>query len=441
MHLLKGQARALSGAAEPVDLEQTPGDIVILSAADTEIAGLAAARRALGGKFPSVRLANWMQLAHPYSVDLYVEQVLAHARLVVIRLLGGASYWRYGLDETVRLCRANRTRLVVMPGDAAWDDSLAAEGIVPAPEARRLWSYLVEGGSQNLANALRYCAHLIGESGEPAPPESLPSAGFYTPTHAAAREPSPLEGEGGSRSHSGEGELCGSAVLADRETPPHPSASRAPSPSRGEGKCSSVAAIVFYRALAQAGQTEPVDALCRALAERGLSPLPMFVSSLKATADAAFVDAALTDADAAIVLNATAFALSQPGQAFAGTVLDRLDRPVLQVMFAGVSEAEWAASSRGLSPMDLTMNVVLPEVDGRIVSRAVSFKEAGEFDPLTECRPVRYKPKPDRIDFVAELASRWAKLRAASNAEKRVAIVLANYPNRDGRLANGVGLD
>ena len=42
MHLLKGQPTSLSGGAEPVDLGQTPGDIVILTAADTEIAGLAA---------------------------------------------------------------------------------------------------------------------------------------------------------------------------------------------------------------------------------------------------------------------------------------------------------------------------------------------------------------------------------------------------------------
>ena len=176
-------------------------------------------------------------------------------------------------------------------------------------------------------------------------------------------------------------------------------------------------------------------------ASAGLRPLPLFVSSLKAKEDAAFVAAAFAEHDPALVLNATAFALSAPGTEFAGTVLDGRDRPVLQVTFAGFSEAEWAESARGLSPTDLTMNVVLPEVDGRIISRAVSFKEAGELDPLTECRPVRYRPKADRVAFVAELAARWARLRAKPNAEKRVAIVLSNYPNRDGRLANGVGLD
>ena len=119
------------------------------------------------------------------------------------------------------------------------------------------------------------------------------------------------------------------------------------------------------------------------------------------------------------MLNATAFALSQPGGEFAGTVLDGGERPVLQVTFAGISEEAWAESTRGLSPTDLTMNVVLPEVDGRIITRAVSFKEAGEFDPLTECRPVRYKPKPDRIAFVADLAARWA--RSATSRTRRSA--------------------
>src|SRR5882724_3576318 len=156
MHLLKGQPKTLTGDAEPVDLEQSPGDIVILSAADTEISGLAAARRALGKEFPSMRLANWMALGHPYSVDLYAEKILTKAKLVVVRLLGGASYWRYGLDEAVRIARANSTKLVVIPGDATWDSSLAAYSSVPEAEARKLWAYLVEGGSENLTNALRY---------------------------------------------------------------------------------------------------------------------------------------------------------------------------------------------------------------------------------------------------------------------------------------------
>ncbi len=87
------------------------------------------------------------------------------------------------------------------------------------------------------------------------------------------------------------------------------------------------------------------------------------------------------------------------------------------------------------------MNVVLPEVDGRLLTRAVSFKVEVARDPRTECRILTYKPVPDRIRFVARQAKAWAKLAETPASERRVAIVLSNYPNRDGRIANGVGLD
>ena len=87
------------------------------------------------------------------------------------------------------------------------------------------------------------------------------------------------------------------------------------------------------------------------------------------------------------------------------------------------------------------MNVALPEVDGRIVSRAVSFKGLRRRDPLTETDIVDYEPVPDRVAFVARLAANWAGLRRTPATDRRIALVLANYPNRDGRLGNGVGLD
>jgi len=394
LHILTGQTRGLEAADEAVDLQQSPGEIVILTAADTEIAGLAAACRQLPEGFPSVRLANWMALTHPFSVDLYAENVLCGARLIVLRLLGGASYWRYGVEEVLRLARGRGVPVALLAGDANWDAELAGQGTLPPEEAEILFGYLAEGGAVNLKNGLRYCAHLIGRDGHPPLAEHLPTAGLY--------------------------DWC---AKADPET---------------DKPCM---AIVFYRALVQSGQTEPVDALCRALADRGLRPLPIFVSSLKSAADAAFLSQQFDDAGPDLVLNATAFALSKAGSAFAGTVLDDCRRPVLQVTFAGVGEEQWAQSSRGLSPKDLTMNVVLPELDGRIITRAVSFKEEGAWDARTECRPVRFRAKADRIQFVADLARSWIGLSRKDNADKHVAIVLSNYPNRDGRIANGVGLD
>jgi cobaltochelatase CobN len=117
------------------------------------------------------------------------------------------------------------------------------------------------------------------------------------------------------------------------------------------------------------------------------------------------------------------------------------DAPVLQVVLSSGGEAEWRAGTRGLSPRDLAMQVALPEIDGRILSRAIAFKGIGRRDPLTECDIVAPVANVDRVEFVADLARGWIRLRATDPAKRRLAIVLANYPNRNGRLGNGVGLD
>ena len=117
MHLLSAREVPLDAGADPVDLGQSPGDIVLLSAADSEIACLAQARRALGPTFPSVRLASLMRLQHPLSIDLHVERVVARARLVVLRVLGGRGYWGYGLEQVAETCRRNAIPLAALPGD------------------------------------------------------------------------------------------------------------------------------------------------------------------------------------------------------------------------------------------------------------------------------------------------------------------------------------
>ncbi|MFO0211970.1 MAG: cobaltochelatase subunit CobN, partial [Pseudanabaena sp.] len=52
-----------------------------------------------------------------------------------------------------------------------------------------------------------------------------------------------------------------------------------------------------------------------------------------------------------------------------------------------------------------------------------------------------YEPVRSRINFVADLAVKWIQLKHTDVGDRKIALILANYPNRDGRLANGVGLD
>ena len=153
------------------------------------------------------------------------------------------------------------------------------------------------------------------------------------------------------------------------------------------------------------------------------------------------LEALFADTPPDVILNATGFAVSRPGEARSPAPFDGACAPVLQTVFAGATNAVWRASSQGLSARDIAMNVALPEVDGRILSRAVAFKAEAAWDKRTQCSVVATEPAGDRVAFVAALAAAWTRLRRAAAGERRVAIVLANYPARDGRVGNGVGLD
>jgi len=407
MHLLAAQPGGISDGTEAVDLGQTPGDIVVLSAADTELASLADARTRIeneDGDSPSVRLASLLHLGHNMSVDLYVERVVANAKLVVIRLLGGRGYWSYGVEQAAGVCRERGIPLALLPGDDQPDPELAELSTLPPEVQHRLWQYCVQGGPENAHEFLAYAASLIGYETDWREPKPLMRAGLYWPGLA---DPS----------------LDDLRAHWQMDAP--------------------VAALVFYRALVQAANLDAVDALIKGLADADLNPLPVFVASLKDEVAAATLETLFTDASPDIILNTTGFAVSAPGRPWAPTPLspDAGGPVVIQAVFSGGNEEAWRDGTGGLSARDIAMNVALPEVDGRVLGRAVSFKGLARRDSLTETDIVRYEPVTDRINFTCELASRWARLRRTPTAERRIAMVLANYPNRDGRIGNGVGLD
>ena len=79
MHLLARQSETLEGAGEAIDLGQSPGDCIVLSAANSELALLARAFDRLPHPKPSLRLANLMALGHHLSVDSWIERTAAAA--------------------------------------------------------------------------------------------------------------------------------------------------------------------------------------------------------------------------------------------------------------------------------------------------------------------------------------------------------------------------
>ena len=269
MHLLATSSTALDDLVEPVDLGQPPGDLAILSFADSDLAGLAAAWAMEREALPSVRLAHLRDLRHPMSVDLWIERVGQHAKVILVRLLGGLDWWRYGIDRLSALARERGGVLAVLPGEDRDDPRLAAASTLEPAELDILLGYFREGGRENLRALLRALARHAGCALDGAPPKPLPRMAAYLPGDGAV----------------------------DLDTLMTALASGAP-----------VVPIILYRALVLAADTAPIDTLCAALAARGLAPAPLFVTRLKDADAAAFIS------DASAVMRVSRSTAPSPGR-------------------------------------------------------------------------------------------------------------------------------
>ncbi|RWK96118.1 cobaltochelatase subunit CobN, partial [Mesorhizobium sp.] len=200
-----------------------------------------------------------------------------------------------------------------------------------------------------------------------------------------------------------------------------------------------VVPILFYRSMLLAADVAPIDALFEALGQRGMIPVPIFVSSLKDPASLAFVETALAALNPAAIITATAFASgAEPG---VETLFDRAGVPVFQVIVATTRRDIWQDNQRGLAPADLAMHVVLPELDGRILAGAISFKGESEVDPALAFRAFANRPEPDRVAQVANRVEAFVRLQRTPREKRKLAILIPDYPSAPGRTGYAVGLD
>ncbi|NJO42869.1 MAG: cobaltochelatase subunit CobN, partial [Cyanobacteria bacterium RU_5_0] len=402
-------------------IEQSQAPLVFLTAADTDIQLLAAATLRLPNSFPALRVANLLHLQQHLTIDTYADTVLTQAQAIVLRLLGGRAYWSYGLEVAKQTVQQTGASLFVLPGDDRPDPDLISHSTVSLSVVDRLWRYLTEGGIENTINALKFIADTsLNTTYNPAPPAIIPRIGLYKWSNETERQ----------------------GRQDKQPSSPH---SLIPSSPIPDSLHSPKIGLLFYRAHSLAGNTAPIDALCQALADRQLQPVPVFVSSLRdreVQSDLLTYFQPKEETPIQVLLNATSFSLARLDAETPNLELwQQLDVPVIQVILSSGTLEQWQTQTRGLSPRDVAMNVALPEVDGRIISRAISFKAVQTHNTALETDVVGYEAIDDRIQFVVDLAANWVYLRQTPPADRRIALILANYPTRDGRLANGVGLD
>ena len=415
------------------ETQTAAGSIVLVTTADTDIL---TAERALVGMpwgdavtvhaFNPVALEGETEDAATARRDL-LEAVNA-ASVVVLRLLGGRRALGDTFDPLWEICLRNRTPLIACPGHQEWDDDLVAACTAPVAEVETVFSYLMRGGVLNFRNLFLFLAdtYLGGDFGHEAP-APMPWQGIYHPEMA----------EG----------ISVADYRAARFAPDRPSVG-----------------VLFYRAHWMSGNLAFIDDLIARLEAQDVNVLPVFSYSLKHQPEDGEADGGHTlteymvDPDGVrpvdCIVNTMGLAMSDLDHQQGGTgatvatgwsqeFLDNLDVPIIQGIVSTGSRSEWEESSLGLGPIDTAMNVAFPEFDGRIITVPVSFKEdtGAAPDTLSAGRMQRYVAQPDRMDYLARLASRHAALRRKANAEKRVAIILSNYPTKDARIGNAVGLD
>lgn len=143
MHLLVRENRTLDEQDVAEELDLPPADLVVLSFTDSDLLGLLHAQERLkaeqeaagAGAPPSLQVTSLARLRHPMSVDLYLESTLVQARCVVVRLLGGLDYWRYGAEELAAWCRVHQVPLALLPGEAMRQGAEAATQTIAAQAA------------------------------------------------------------------------------------------------------------------------------------------------------------------------------------------------------------------------------------------------------------------------------------------------------------------
>jgi cobaltochelatase CobN len=244
MHLLRTQPGGFVSDDNIADLGQTPAELVILCSGDSSLALLAEAAQQLPDDYPSVRLANPMQVQNHASVDLYVDEVLRHAKVILISLHGGIAYWRYGVERLVELSQRG-VQLILVPGDDRPDPELSDLSTVTARGSR--------------------------------PPLEVSASGRHGQRPGSSSAAWPIAGWTRDYVWDEPQTLCRARRFTIRKK-----YRRRLSDWRADWQAGQpVAAVLFYRSHLQAANTGFIDVFCQRLQAAGLNPLPIALASLK----------------------------------------------------------------------------------------------------------------------------------------------------------------
>lgn len=209
-----------------------------------------------------------------------------------------------------------------------------------------------------------------------------------------------------------------------------------PAPNKAKG----TVGLVLMRAYVLAGDTGHYDAVIEALESRDLKVIPVYACGLdsRPAVERFFYDSGRPIVDA--VLSLTGFSLVG-GPAYnnadaAESTLANLDVPYLSahaLEFQTIEE--WRSSDRGLMPVEATMMVAIPELDGAIGATVYGGRsaEASQAPVMTA--------EPERVDTLAGRVEKLIHLRKTPAADRKLAVTIFNFPPNTGAVGTAAHLD
>ena len=406
MHLIS----TIPGGWNPNDegvfyIQQKPGDILFLSAADTELYTVNKMYAELvleNPNLPSLRLANLTYFKQELTIDTYIDEVVSEAKVIVLKLLGGTSYFSYLCEAIVEYAEEHNIQLIFLPGDNKPDLELMQLSTLGLQKVDVIWKYLLAGGKENTKEALKIIMKAtLNIKFDVKEKIIIPDLFLYHPK---------------------EGRLVNPKIIDNQP----------------------FVLIFAYRSYYLADNLASIIEMTNKLEQQGIVAVTLMALSYRDQD----IEKNITDllkshqlAHPKVIINTTGFSIQSFNDTDEPGLFDNFNVPVIQAIMASCNQQTWFDGMFGLPPTDVAMNIALPEVDGKIITTAISFKEAAEKDPLTDSEIVQYVPHKEGCDFVAKHAAAWIRLNETTNKLKKIALILPNYPSKNSRLANGVGLD
>ncbi len=210
-----------------------------------------------------------------------------------------------------------------------------------------------------------------------------------------------------------------------------------PAPAKHHAKVG----VIVMRSYLLAGNTAHYDGVIAALESRGLAVVPVFASGLDArpAIERFFVRDGRPTIDALVSL--TGFSLVG-GPAYndaraAEEILASLDVPYLAAHPLEFQTLEqWSASERGLMPVEATIMVAIPELDGATSPMVFGGRSSsrGPDDHRDMC------VDENRAATLAARVDKLVKLRQRDKKDRKIGIVLFNFPPNAGTVGTAAFL-